>query len=102
MFKENALTNEDKQVCWQLQHSCRNSNCRNNCRHSESLDSEIIPQLKALFDIFWSKEVPPDFRDAPIVNLFKNKGAAARCSNLRGIFANIIVRTLPATDSNTI
>lgn len=47
---------------------------------------EIVPHLKVLFDKIWSHEqVPQDFRDALIVNIFKKKGDPADCGNYRGI-----------------
>ena len=47
---------------------------------------ELIGHLKALFDVIWeSGEVPQDFCNANIVNIFKNKGSASDCGNYRGI-----------------
>ena len=43
---------------------------------------KLIGHLKALFDVIWeSGEVPQDFRNANIVNIFKNKGSASDCRN---------------------
>ena len=47
---------------------------------------ETMEHFKALFNLIWTKgEVPQDFRDSYIINLFKNKGSAAECGNYRGI-----------------
>ena len=47
---------------------------------------ETMEHFKALFNLIWTKgEVPQDFRDSYIINLFKNKGSAAECGSYRGI-----------------
>lgn len=52
----------------------------------KTLDSEITPHLKSLFNLIWEREeLPHDFGDAITVNIYKNKGDAADCGSYRGI-----------------
>lgn len=50
------------------------------------LGNTTMEHLKAVFNQIWNTGVAPqDFRNAQIVNLFKNKGSASDCGNYRGI-----------------
>lgn len=52
----------------------------------KALGDVAIEPLKLAFNLIWATgKVPQDFRDAKIVNLFKNKGSASDCGNYRGI-----------------
>lgn len=52
----------------------------------KALLDETLDDLKIFFNLIWREGiVPQDFRDAFIVNLFKNKGSASDCGNYRGI-----------------
>ncbi|BHF65000.1 hypothetical protein SprV_0200800900 [Sparganum proliferum] len=45
-----------------------------------------MDHLTALFQEMWHQgEVPQDFKDATIVNLYKRKGSRQLCDNHRGI-----------------
>ena len=49
--------------------------------------------MTELFHIMWRKEpIPQEFKDAPIIHLFKRKGNPQLCANHRGISLLSIAR----------
>ena len=53
----------------------------------KALSNEALHSFHRILTSIWVRdEIPPDFRDAAIVTLFKNKGSKADCGNHRGIF----------------
>ena len=52
----------------------------------KALDEDIVNSLLILFRKIWEQgDVPQDFRDALVINLYKNKGDTSNCNNYRGI-----------------
>ena len=50
------------------------------------LNNTLIEHLRALYNLIWETgNVPQDFKNAQIINLFKNKGSPSECGNYRGI-----------------
>ena len=46
----------------------------------------VAEKLTELFHIMWRKEaIPQEFKDSPIIHLFKRKGNPQVCDNHRGI-----------------
>lgn len=52
----------------------------------KTISHEVVENLKTCFNLIWKTGVVPrDFRDALIINVYKNKGSTSDCGNYRGI-----------------